>query len=108
MGGGGWGPTLPLPNPRAHFLAWIAPSLLQWLLLVVCGLLSVAVQLLMTLSLGRLTAVGLGIIQQATVVLARVGGIVFFAEPLSLRGAIGSVVTVAGVLWSVRAETAKA
>jgi drug/metabolite transporter (DMT)-like permease len=88
--------------------SWVRPSVTQWLLLVVCGLLSVGGQLLMTSSLGRLTAASLGIIQQATVVLAMAGGIVFFAEPLSLRGAVGSIVTMAGVLWSVRAEPAPA
>ena len=96
-----------LPTVLPPLGTWVAPSVSQWLLLVVCGLLSVGAQLLMTSALGRLTAVGLGIIQQATVVLAMAGGIVFFAEPLRLRGAIGSVVTVAGVLWCVRAGTAR-
>jgi drug/metabolite transporter (DMT)-like permease len=96
-----------IPTVLPPWGAWVTPSGSEWLLLVACGLLSVAAQLLMTSALGRLTAVGLGTIQQATVVLAMVGGIVFFAEPLRLRGAIGSVVTVAGVLWSVRAVATK-
>ena len=81
--------------------AWVAPSPLEWALLLVCGLLSVGAQLLMTSALGRLTAVGMGIVQQATVVLAMVGGLAFFGEKLSPRGALGSVIAMAGVVWSV-------
>jgi drug/metabolite transporter (DMT)-like permease len=93
-----------LPAVLPPYGTWVAPTAQQWLLLVVCGLLSVGAQLLMTSALGRLTAVGLGITQQATVVLAMAGGILFFGEPLSLRGGIGSTVTIGGVLWSVLAE----
>lgn len=97
--------TLPMVLPP--FGTWVEPNAQQWLLLVLCGLLSVGGQVLMTAALGRLTAVNLGITQQATVVLAMAGGILFFGEPLSLRRAVGSIITVAGVLWSVRAETAE-
>ena len=90
-----------LPSVLPPFGAWVAPSAREWGLLVLCGLLSVAAQILMTSALGRLTAVALGILQQATVVLAMAGGMVFFAEKLSLRGAAGSLLTMAGVLWSV-------
>jgi drug/metabolite transporter (DMT)-like permease len=93
-----------LPAVLPPFGTWISPTTGQWGLLGACGLLSVAAQLLMTSALGRLTAVGLGITQQATVVLAMAGGIVCFGEPLSLRSAIGSAVTLGGVLWSVLSE----
>ena len=93
-----------LPSVLPPFGAWVAPSAREWWLLIVCGLLSVGAQLLMTSALGRLTTVGLGILQQATVVLAMAGGIFFFGEPLSSRLAIGSVITMAGVLWSVLSD----
>ncbi|MBN2575651.1 MAG: DMT family transporter [Deltaproteobacteria bacterium] len=96
-----------LPTVLPPYGTWIEPNAQQWLLLVVCGLLSVGGQVLMTSSLGKLTAVSLGITQQTTVVLAMAGGIFFFGEPLSPRGAIGSVITVSGVLWSMRAETTR-
>jgi drug/metabolite transporter (DMT)-like permease len=86
------------------FGVWIAPSPLEWLLLVICGLLSVGGQLLMTSALGRFTAVGMGIVQQATVVLAMAGGLAFFGERLSPRGAVGSLLTMTGVVWSVLSD----
>jgi drug/metabolite transporter (DMT)-like permease len=92
-----------LPTAVPPFGTWVAPSAAIWVLLVACGCLSVAAQLLMTKSLRHLTAVGLGITQQMTVVLTMVGGIAFFGESVSMRAAVGSVITVAGVVWSVRA-----
>ena len=32
------------------------------------------------------------------------GGLLFFGEPISVRGAAGSIITVAGVLWSVLSD----
>jgi drug/metabolite transporter (DMT)-like permease len=92
-----------LPTVIPPFGAWVTPTVREWGLLLVCGGLSVVAQLLMTKALGKLTAVSLGIIQQTTVVLAMLGGIAFLGEPITLRAGIGSVVTVAGVVWSVRA-----
>jgi drug/metabolite transporter (DMT)-like permease len=96
--------TLPTVIPPVG--GWVAPTLREWLLLMACSVLSVVAQLLMTSALGRLTAVGLGIIQQVTVVLTLLGGWLFFQETISLRGAIGSLLTMAGVLVSVLAERA--
>ncbi len=96
--------TLPTVIPPLG--AWVAPTAQEWVLLALCSLLSVAAQLLMTSALGRLTAVGLGIINQNTVVLTLVGGWLFFHESISLCGAIGGLLTIAGVLWSVVAERA--
>jgi len=103
-----FGSLTTLPTVVAPLGVWVAPSPTEWGLLLVCSLLSVAAQLLMTSSLGRLTAVGLGIIQQVTVVLALVGGGLFFHETIGLRSAIGSLLTITGVMWSVRAERASA
>jgi drug/metabolite transporter (DMT)-like permease len=92
------------PAVLPPFGVWVAPSPLEWLLLLVCGLLSVGGQLLMISALGRLTAVGMGIIQQTTVVLAMAGGLVLFGERLSARGTVGSLITMAGVVWSVLSD----
>jgi drug/metabolite transporter (DMT)-like permease len=91
--------TLPLTTPPLG--TWIVPSSRQWALLLLCGGLGVLAQLLMTKALRQLTTVRLGITQQMTVVLAVIGGIAFFGESFTVRAAIGSVITVAGVLWSV-------
>jgi drug/metabolite transporter (DMT)-like permease len=101
------GLVVTFPAVAPPYGTWVAPDGWQWVLLVLCGLLGAGGQLLMTSSLGRLTTVNLGILQQATVVLAMVGGIAVFSEPLRLRGAVGSAVTMGGVLWSVLAERAK-
>src|ERR1039457_3823571 len=93
-----------LPTALPPLGAWAARTPREWLLLVVCGFLGVAAQLLMTSAFGTLTAVGMGIVQQTTVVLAMVGGLLFFGEPISPRGALGSIITVAGVVWSVLVE----
>jgi drug/metabolite transporter (DMT)-like permease len=38
------------------------------------------------------------------VVLTVVGGLIFFGEVMTLRSAIGSAITVVGVLWVVYSE----
>jgi drug/metabolite transporter (DMT)-like permease len=91
--------TLPTSIPPLG--VWTAPTAREWLLLAVCGCLGVTAQLLMTSAFGRLTAVGMGILQQSTVVLTMVGGLLLFGEPIGPRAAVGSMVTVAGVVWSV-------
>jgi len=93
-----------LPTVFSPLGRWSAPSGREWSLLLVCGGLSVAAQLLMTKALGKLTAVGLGIVQQTTVVLTMVGGIAFFGESITLRAGAGSIITLAGVVWSVRSK----
>jgi drug/metabolite transporter (DMT)-like permease len=32
------------------------------------------------------------------------GGIAFFGESISVRAAVGSIITLAGVVWSVRSK----
>jgi drug/metabolite transporter (DMT)-like permease len=101
-----FGSLTTLPTVLPPIGSWVAPTLHEWFLLGGCSLLSVVAQLLMTRALGRLTAVGMGIIQQAAVVLTMVGGWLFFQETISLLGAVGSLLTITGVLWSVLAERA--
>jgi drug/metabolite transporter (DMT)-like permease len=96
-----------LPTVFPPFGTWVVPTAHEWLLLIVCGVLSVGAQLLMTSAFGLLTAVGMGIIQQTTVVLTMVGGLLFFSETITPRGAVGSIITLAGVLWSVLADRQK-
>jgi drug/metabolite transporter (DMT)-like permease len=103
-----FGSLTTLPTVLPPIGGWVAPTLREWFLLIGCSLLSVVAQLLMTSSLGRLTAVGLGIIQQAAVVLTLLGGWLFFHESISVLGAIGSLLTIGGVLWSVLADRSSA
>lgn len=91
-----------LPTVAPPFGHWVAPTAWQWLMLVLCGLTSVAAQLLMTSALRDMTAAGIGVVQQLTVVLTLAGGLLFFHETLTVRVAIGCVITIGGVLWMMR------
>jgi drug/metabolite transporter (DMT)-like permease len=91
----------PVVPPLGH---WVAPSAHEWLLLFCVGMTSVGAQLVMTRALKHVTATAMGIILQLTVVLTVLGGILFFDETMSMRSAIGSMITVAGVLWVVYLE----
>jgi drug/metabolite transporter (DMT)-like permease len=93
-----------LPVVLLPYGGWTAPSPSAWALLGLCGLLSVAAQLLMTSALGRLTTVGMGILQQSTVVLAMTGGMLAFGETLSPRGLLGCAITMAGVVTSILSD----
>jgi len=93
-----------LPTVVPPLGTWVTPAPREWLLLVVCGGLGVLAQLLMTTAFGVLTAVGMGIVQQTTVVLTMVGGLVFFGESITTQAGVGSLITVAGVVWSVLAD----
>jgi drug/metabolite transporter (DMT)-like permease len=88
--------TLPAMGGR-----WVSPTLTQWgLLLFVAGT-SIVAQLLMTHALAHVTAVASGILLQMTVVLALAGGVVLFGESLAPAEIAGSLLTMAGVAWTV-------
>ena len=93
-----------LPPSLPPFGHWVAPSAHEWLLLLLVGVTGVWAQLIMTRALKYLTATAMGIILQVTVVLTVVGGLIFFGETMTLRSAIGSAITVVGVLWVVYSE----
>ena len=93
-----------LPTVAPPFGHWVAPSAWQWVVLVLCGLTSVAAQLLMTSALRDMTAAGIGVVQQTTVVLSLGIGLLFFHETLTARAALGCVITIGGVLWMMRSS----
>jgi drug/metabolite transporter (DMT)-like permease len=93
-----------VPPVLPPFGRWVAPSGREWLLLLCVAVTSVWAQLIMTRALKHVTATAMGIILQVTVVLSVLGGLIFFGETLTLRSAIGSAITVAGVLWVVYSE----
>ena len=93
-----------LPPVLPPFGHWVAPGAREWLLLLLVGVTGVWAQLIMTRALKHVTATAMGIIHQVTVVLTVLGGLIFFGEMLTLRSAIGSAITVIGVLWVVYSE----
>jgi drug/metabolite transporter (DMT)-like permease len=80
---------------------WVAPAPHEWLVIVAVAVISIGGQLLMTQALEHITAPVSGIISQLTVVLALGGGLLFFQEQLTTRAVVGSVLTMAGVVWIV-------
>jgi drug/metabolite transporter (DMT)-like permease len=93
-----------LPTVAPPFGHWVAPTAWQWSVLVLCGLTSVAAQLLMTSALRDMTAAGIGVVQQFTVVLTLAIGLLFFHETLTPRAALGCGITIGGVLWMMRSN----
>jgi len=98
------GAVATMPPALPPFGHWVAPSAQEWLLLLFVGVTGVWAQLIMTRALKHVTATAMGIIHQVTVVLTVLGGLIFFGEMLTLRSAIGSAITVVGVLWVVYSE----
>ncbi len=86
-----------LPGVLPPFGRWVSPSSVDWAFLGVLALLSISAQLLMTRALAQVTAATSGIIHQLTVVIAMLGGVLFFGEHLTPGALAGSVLTMLGV-----------
>jgi drug/metabolite transporter (DMT)-like permease len=80
---------------------WVPPTPLDWLILLGVGGISIVGQLLLTRALEHVTATGSGIILQLTVAIAMLVGVTVFDEPMNARSALGTVLTISGVLWVV-------
>ncbi len=78
-----------------------APTIPQWLLLGVVGLMSVIAQLLMTYSYRWVTNLQAGVIAQLTVVLTLLFGVLFLGDRLSPLQVFGSLLTLGGVVGVV-------
>lgn len=77
----------------------IAPTAVEWIMLLGVGVTSVAAQLMMTQALRDLPAAAAGVLFQLTPVSAMVLGRIFFGErPVALAIA-GAAVTLGGVAW---------
>jgi drug/metabolite transporter (DMT)-like permease len=79
---------------------FLSPTPVEWLLLLAMGLTAVIGQVLMTYALASVPAALSGIIQQLTVVIALLVGHLALSEPLSLTSAVGTALTIAGVVWA--------
>lgn len=84
---------------------WTWPSALGWVLLVVVGLLSVVAQLLLVSALRVTPAVIAGVVSQLVPLNAMALGALLLGERVSWGSALGTVVTLAGVLWGARARS---
>jgi drug/metabolite transporter (DMT)-like permease len=77
---------------------WRAPGAGAWALLGVVGALSAAAQLLMTYAYRWVDAVTAGVISQASPLVAMSSGVLFLGEDLSLQKALGTLLTLGGVI----------
>jgi len=92
-----------IPSTFGPFGHWVAPTSYEWLVLFFVVLSSIVAQLVMTSALGYVTVVGSGIIHQLTPLIALAGGVVLLGETVSRLAAIGCLVTLSGVGWTVLA-----
>lgn len=85
-------------------LHWRTPNLREWLLLGAVGATSIAAQLLMTYAYRWVTNVQAGAMAQLTVLIAFALGALFLAEPFGWNQALGSLLTLAGIIGVVRVQ----
>jgi drug/metabolite transporter (DMT)-like permease len=93
-----------LPGVLPPWGRWVDPTAADWGWLIAVGVFSVGAQLIMTQALEHVTAATSGIIHQLTVVMTLMAGVWLFREPLSSASIIGSVLTMAGVAWTILAS----
>ncbi|MBI4511306.1 MAG: DMT family transporter [Deltaproteobacteria bacterium] len=90
-------------GPHA-FLRWKSPSVQEWALLGVVGVLSVVAQVLMTHALAVVEAALSGIVSQLTVVTAIALGSLLGGEPFALLSIAGASLTVLGACLAAGAR----
>jgi drug/metabolite transporter (DMT)-like permease len=85
---------------------WQAGSPRDWAMMLAVGVFALGGQILMTWSLRYLKAGIAGILMQLTPVCALVLGWLFLGERMRGMALLGAAITVAGVIWGARLETA--
>lgn len=80
---------------------WKTPAPVEWIWLVLTSLLAIAAQLLLTFSLRWVDAMTVGVISQLAVLISMALGATFLAETITTLAAIGSVLTIGGVVGVV-------
>jgi len=77
---------------------WKSPHREEWLPLIACSLLAIGGQLLMTFSLRWVDAMTVGVISQLAVLVSMALGATLLREMITPMAAIGSVLTIGGVV----------
>jgi drug/metabolite transporter (DMT)-like permease len=77
---------------------WKAPQGRDWAPLIACSLLAIGAQLLMTFSLRWVDAMTVGVISQLAVLVSMALGATILRETITPMGALGSVLTIGGVV----------
>jgi len=87
-----------LVNAPFALMHWQWPRTDEWLALAATGILAMGAQLFMTFSLRWLDAMTTGVISQLAVVVSFVFGAIFLRDPITPAGALGSALTIGGVI----------
>lgn len=87
-----------LVNLPLSIRSWRTPAGSEWIALVLTAAFAMCAQLLMTFSLRWVDAMTVGVISQLAVLVSMALGAVFLHEVITGTAAIGSVLTIAGVL----------
>jgi len=87
-----------LVNAPLALLQWEWPHVDEWAALAATGFLAMGAQLLMTFSLRWLDAMTTGVISQLAVVVSFILGAVFLHDRITPLGALGSMLTIGGVI----------
>lgn len=90
-----------LPGVFGPLGRWVTPTPIEWGIVAVVGIIGVVAQLMMTRALAHITGATMGIINQLTVVVAMVCGVLFLGERLTSWSLLGSLLTISGVAWTV-------
>ena len=77
---------------------WKSPTAADWLPLIVCSLLAIGAQLLMTFSLRWVDAMTVGVISQLAVLVSMALGATLLGETITPMAAIGAVLSIGGVV----------
>jgi|CXWL01.1.fsa_nt_gi drug/metabolite transporter (DMT)-like permease len=85
---------------------WLPPTPREWGLLAACGGFSIAAQLLMTHAYRWIDNVRAGAIAQLAVGVALACGVLTLGEPFGWQAAFGTLMTIGGVLATLRAPRA--
>ncbi len=86
-------------------LHWRTPTGREWLLLGAVGATSIAAQLLMTYAYRWVTNVQSGAMAQLTVLIAFALGALLLDEPFGMNQALGSLLTLGGIIGVVRLQS---
>lgn len=85
-------------NMPLALLTWRTPSGVEWIALGATAAFAMAAQLLLTFSLRWVDAMTVGVISQLAVPLTMALGAIFLHDVITTTAAIGSVLTIAGVI----------
>lgn len=85
---------------------WIWPTPKDWALLIAMGLVSIVAQLLMTHGYKWVDNVTAGVIAQLAVIIATFLGVTILDDPFTARAALGTLLTIGGVVAAVAVRPA--